>query len=485
MRLLGRSRSVAPLLPLLALLSACGGGGAGAVAQGPTVAAFTADTRVVALDESVRLTAIFTGGEGEILPGPVPIRSGEPLLLDPVGDTQYELVVRGDGAEARATVAVREYDRVVTSLSDAGPGTLRQILSDVGGLDGARVGFRVAGTIPLEGTLPAIRTGVLVEAPLPGDVTIDGQGRVRILFVDTAGTVTFRNVGFVNGLAAGGRGESGHVAGAGGGAAGAGGAVLVNAGSLVLDGCAFANCRAQGGDGGDTSVLEVSAPGRGGGGIAGDGFAYGLGGTGDPLTAGVTPPGLSGADGAGGGGGTFRLGLGWGGPGGFFGGGGGGSGETEIQGVYRPGGRGGFGGGGGGSGGLLTGTTGAVGALGGFAGGSGGQGLSRFGGNGGGGGGLGGAVFVRTGALTLHHCRFESNQALRGRGGRTGPSLSWGTDGRGLGGAIFLMDGVVATDDASVFLDNLAEDDGAIQGDDDDVFGALADPGAAGQPRRP
>ncbi len=92
---------------------------------------------------------------------------------------------------------------------------------------------------------------------------------------------------------------------------------------------------------------------------------------------------------------------------------------------------------------------------------------------------------MRTGALTLHHCRFESNQALRGRGGRTGPNLSWGTDGRGLGGAIFLMDEAVATDDASVFLDNLAEDDGAIQGDDDDVFGALPDPGAAGQPRRP
>ncbi len=220
--------------------------------------------------------------------------------------------MRGDGAEARATVAVREYDRVVTSLSDAGPGTLRQILSDVGGLDGARVGFRVAGTIPLEGTLPAIRTGVLVEALLPGDVTIDGQGRVRILFVDTTGTVTFRNVGFVNGLAAGGRGESGHVAGAGGGAAGAGGAVLVNAGSLVLDGCAFANCRAQGGDGGDSSVLEVSAPGRGGGGIAGDGFAYGLGGTGDPLTAGVTPPGLSGGGRRGGRGRDLSPGVGMG-----------------------------------------------------------------------------------------------------------------------------------------------------------------------------
>ena len=460
---------------IVATLVSCGGGGGGGSAPAaPSITSFTASSPFVAAGSTVDLTGVFTGRYAYVVPGSSTATSGVPVTVSPVSDTTYTLVVVGfDGTVATADVAVSVVDFTfdVTSVADSGPGTLREAMetSSAAPLLRTAVTFSVTtpATITLASDLPSVvGTLYLVGPGTPADLAIDGAGTNRILFVD-GGRAVLSDVTLQNGRAQGAVGgppASPQGGGGGGGAAGMGGGAFVNGGVLSCTRVRFTGNGAQGGTGG--GVFTPGLPGGGGGGgggvrTSGAGGAPGTGGAGGgggPFGgaggAGSTVSGTAGQAGGAGAGGGGGLGS-TGGAGGFGGGGGGGTN------VFAPGtgGAGGFGGGGGG---------GASGAAGGTHGGAGAS--DPFSGGGGGGAGLGGAVFVRLGALLLVDCAFDANTAAGGAGGA---GNAGGAVGLGKGGAIYLMPAAFATQTGTTFTSNVANNDAAIPGDDDDVFGTF------------
>jgi hypothetical protein len=459
------------------IAAACGGGGGDGGSPGPVVpTTLTADATIVERGEFVSLTPTYGDGTAQLLPGVGAVASGSPVVVNPDGDTTYQLQVRrADGTLDVANVLVREYDRVVSTTTDVGPGSLRQALADVSASPfGGSVGFRTGGTITLTAPLPTIVRSTTIDVPVGTDVTVSGAGAHRVFVVDDGAYLEMRNLTVASGFAKGGNGASSHGGGGGGGAAGLGGGLFVHDGDVVLEDVTFTGCAAQGGQGG--SEIFDGTEGGGGGGIGSDGVPQGAGGHGGPLgtpggTAGVAPiPGGDGGDGAGGGSGGPGLPVNAAGDGGFGGGGGGGTGFQGAGGAACAGGAGGFGGGGGGGSRGPIGTAGSAG-LAGFGGGN-GNASNQNGGRGGGGAGMGGAVFVRAGYLTCLDCTFASNTATGGAGGSPGFSAV-GQPGMGLGGAIFVMAGAFAAQQNSTYTGNTAANDGGVVGNDDDVFGTV------------
>lgn len=340
---------------------------------------------------------------------------------------------------------------VVTSAADSGPGTLRDILGQANaepaanGINGIQFNLPGPGPylITLASGLPAITGNVCILGPSDSPLTVDGGGVCRPFFL-AGGTLVLDQFTVAHGLGKGGDGPGG-----GGGAAGMGGALFLNGGSLTLREMIFQGNQAVGG----SSSLGSDGENGGGGGFGGDpaatagtgagggflggtggigyldgsneagGDAHGLGAGGGAARGG--DPGTSADDwttdepgGAGtwGGGGAFSVG-----PSGGGGAGGGATLETA-----------GFGGGGGGCGGylgsvLLRGASDSQGGI--FAGdGIKGDGIAHTG-QGGGGGGMGGALFLRSGTLAMHGCQFLDNRAVAGTGAY---------DGMGKGGAVFI-----------------------------------------------
>ncbi|WP_161965227.1 PxKF domain-containing protein [Ornithinimicrobium cerasi] len=331
---------------------------------------------------------------------------------------------------------------VVTSLADAGPGTLRDAISAANLTPGPDViQLDLNGTITLSSQLPTITDadGLTISGPGGDLLQINGNRAVRILAVD-GGTLHLSGVTLSDGSVSGGGGGGG-----GGGGAGLGGALLLAAGSVTLKDVELVSNNVIGGAGGGGGTST------GGSGGAGGGL---LGGAGGPLLGGSSTEGQ---------------------PGGFASGGGGGA-----LGIGRPGGAGGAGGfGGGGGGGAPTGGGGSLtaGGVGGAFGGAGtdvppSTGIAPDGG-GEGGAGLGGAIFVQSGALTLDTVILADNSATGGTGG-----VSKGLDlraqsGQGKGGAIFVAEGAAAVGTSVTFDGNAASDDGGETGDDDDLYGTL------------
>gem|GEM_PF-1075456 len=320
-----------------------------------------------------------------------------------------------------------------------------------------------------------------------GGYSIDMQGQDRAMFV-AGGTVAIQNIGFINGMAAGGFGVDG-----GGGGAGLGGAIFVGSGSyasgngnpavsgvstpqVTLNNVYFANNRATGGAGqanggtaggggglggeGGTQESPGGEPTAGGGGGGIGSLAFGgavqtNGGAGIFAIAGESNPGGAGGNGSQVDGTAGGVNGGGGGAGGLAGadpltasGAGGGGGVNGGRGYFQNsdspngGGAGGFGGGGGGSiyyggaggfGGAGGGGT-QSGGIGGFGGGGGAGGTNADGGFGGGngsggagGGGLGagGAVFVSQGAtLTI---QTTGGAAFTGSSAAAGSGGTWGS----------------------------------------------------------
>ena len=277
--------------------------------------------------------------------------------------------------------------------------------------------------------LPAV-TGTLLIVGNGSTIERTGSTAMRLLYVESTGTLIIENLTLQGGLAQGGNGgDQG-----GGGAAGLGGAIW-NDGALTLVNSTLANNQAQGGAGGGAifgdSVGVPANSGGGGGGIGGNGTdGSGYPGNAAVFTTGASGGGPNGAaggaggmtgsvgstggeGGGGGGGGEATVTGGAGGVGGLGGGGGGGGSGSDGTTYYiGVGGAGGFGGGGGG-GGLTAGA-------GGFAGGDGSAGVNNGigGGSGGGGGGLGGAIFNNGGTLTITSSTLTANTAAGGRGQR-------------------------------------------------------------------
>jgi len=388
---------------------------------------------------------------------------------------------------------------VVTSLADAGLGTLRDAIERVNaaGCPGT-ISLAVTGVIQLASSLPAIVPGATVTGPGTNHLTVNGAGAhgifafaggnanklsgVRLVNAFSANhgaalrnngrtvlencvisnSVTLQSFGgavcsfpggslfgtnciFVNNIVRGGDGESRPEAtasgGGGGGGAGMGGAIYSDGPQLALHGCAFIGNAAVGGNGGN-----------GGG---------------------------NGSDTRGGDGGFPNRGVGGalnsvGGSGGFGGGAGGGGGSVSQS--TDHGGPGGFGGGGGGAGASRFGGSGGTGGAGGQYGGGGGTSCCSFAGGGGGGAGLGGAIFASTGAVALVNCSFSGNRATNGVGGTGSFGAGNGQPGQGVGGALFSLEAKITLVN-STFSGN----DAATTDDDvgaSTIVTTLADSGA-------
>ncbi|MEA5450176.1 DUF4347 domain-containing protein [Leptolyngbya sp. CCNP1308] len=362
----------------------------------------------------------------------------------------------------------------VTSTADSGPGTLREALEianqtpedDLISLE------TVSGTIALESTLPAIRTGLFLVGD--GDDILSGQQAHRVLVVEL-GDVTLRDLTVADGLAAGDDGLAGA-----GGSAGLGGGLLIDGGKVTLTNLRFVDNQAIGGSGTlrqepeNTAIrLEKQKYTLNRGAIAG------VNGIGIHQADGVptSPKGLTidtvddrfhanrgamaGINGIGVGGiGTiaFAGGGGFGGLGNAGNGGNGGNGGAE-------GGNGGNGGDGGNGGIGMFGGSGPAGDLG-------TMGVATFSG----GGGLGGAIFLKAGRLILHNTVFEGNGAIAGDGAHPG---------QGKGGAIFVPGELAASNpqvspqvralgQPPTFIDNYAADAADSATDNPDWYGVIS-----------
>ncbi len=322
----------------------------------------------------------------------------------------------------------------VTSLADAGAGTLRAAIALAeADLAADTIVFDPSvrgGTINLTTFDTGLDTNefgpsaFIVTTP----VTIQGSGETirrdaaapafRLFAVlpnrVTFSQLTLSDLELTGGLARGGDGFAG-----GGGAGGFGGAIY-NAGQLTLGGVTVTGNTAQGGNGGATTEVAGGGGGVGqsatnnlGGGPNGGSQAFGgLGGNGGGGAA--NSEGNAGAGGFGGGGGGNRFG-GSAGAGGF----GGGGGASDRGGGDALGGRGG------GNGDFTTG--------------------------GGGGVGLGGGVFNNGGIVSVVNSTFSGNSAVAGGGGSA--------SAQALGGGLFNLNGTVTARSAT-FADNIAADGG-------------------------
>ena len=309
--------------------------------------------------------------------------SGDPYLAPSLRSA----INAGDDATGAVTIV---FESSLTSSSSA---TIT--LSTVGNTTAGLSDFGVTGNITIVGP-----TGSSYG------ITLANSGSQRLFYVSPTGNLTLENLTLSGGMAQGGNG--------GGGAAGMGGAVF-NQGTLQLIQSTLSGNTAQGGSGYPPSYSN------GGGGLGGNGVAYGNGGgpNGGAYGAGTN----GGAGGFGGGGGATNPFGGTGGAGGFGGGGG-----TGYM-----GGGGGFGGGAGGSEGFNR-------AQGGFGGGYGGLG---YGGSGSGsapvisgnGAGMGGAIFNAAGTVTITNTTLSGNTAKGGAGG---------FGGSGFGGAVFNLNGSIS-----------------------------------------
>jgi hypothetical protein len=316
------------------------------------------------------------------------------------------------------------------------------------------------------------------------DITLSGQGILRLFGVVPTGDLALKGLNVTNGTAVGGAGgnagappgATGSGGGAGGGGAGLGGGIYGYGGALTIIDCTFSWNAAQGGAGGNTLPLGNFSVGSGGGGSAffAGGSATAVNTSAGSGGAGVNGPGGSAIGHSGGKGGANQVNqqanadvTGTQG-----GGGGGGNATPEevivFSGVNHSGApgtsvnAGGFGGGGGGgaNGSGFWGD--GQGAGGGFGAGGGGGGIGR-GGNGGFGGGGGGAGGGQAG--NDHPISGTPGSSLFGGG--TGGLAQFivnndtgfggaGGGGLGAGGAIFVNSTTLIITGSSSFTQNSA-----------------------------
>jgi hypothetical protein len=125
----------------------------------------------------------------------------------------------------------------VTSLADAGPGTLRAAITNANTQQGGAIAFTVTGTVHLASPLPALTQSMSLTGLGPSSLAIDGGGAVQVLNVSSGITVSISGVTLQNGLDTGG-----------------GGGGIANQGILTLTSCAIAgNVEAGSGLGGGIS----------------------------------------------------------------------------------------------------------------------------------------------------------------------------------------------------------------------------------------
>lgn len=425
--------------------------------------------------------------------------TNDDLISQPPPDADLVVNSLADNRANDGVCTLRE--AIIAANTDTASGVVAGECAVGSGADTIGFYLPAPATIILSADLPKISSDINFVGPGSPHLTISGDDKFRVFFVDN-GQVSFLNLTVAHGLAAGGRGGSGaEGGGGGGGAAGMGGGLFINAGTVMVQHSRFLNNQAtggQGGSGGFTAVLDAGGGtwvggggGGGGGGVSGPGadvedtpYDGGSGGSGDPFNY---PDGL-------GGDGQENSSQGFTGQFGG-GGGGGGGGDSTSFGTYLLGfgGSGGFGGGGGGAGALcfrisstqiaaLSGRASAGGAFGGSSSGSGevpgDNNPSRCqarGGGGGGGAGLGGAIFIRSGVLSLTQVIFLENSANGAAGGQGPDEATQGQAGAGKGGAIFVNSGATTSIENVFFNENHASQASASQDDNDHIYGMSMD----------
>lgn len=146
-------------LPLVALLSSCGGGGAGsptAAVSGPSIAAFSADSLDLQEGQSTVLHASFSGGSGAIDGGVGPVEPGAAIPVTPADNQRYTLTVTGDdGRQVQRSVDLRIVQDLAWDFNDSlgwtfvtEPADLASATTSAGALTlWAAAGFDAAGIV--------------------------------------------------------------------------------------------------------------------------------------------------------------------------------------------------------------------------------------------------------------------------------------------------------------------------------------------------
>ena len=322
----------------------------------------------------------------------------------------------------------------VTSNSDDGEGSLRQVISD--SEEGDTITFSDSFTITIA-TPITIDKDIVIDGG--GVVKISGGGATSILKINS-GNVVIKSIILKDGLAKGGNGGVGRHEGkhgGGGGGAGMGGAIYAVDGVVAIENVFFLYNKAVGGNGGATTNTKWVTDYAGRGGNSSLGSGGGRGGNFDAVrNRRFELPGKRGGFGGGGGGGANILHFGaTGGMGakGGFGGGAGGSAYSAYSNLSR-----------------LTGRYQI--ARGGQFGGDGGRetGAEDSAGSGGGGAGLGGALFIQGATVTIKDCSFIDNAVQSGVAGAVYKGMV-GTAGQAVGGAIFVYQDAVFNSYGGVF----------------------------------
>lgn len=155
---------------------------------------------------------------------------------------------------------------VVTSLADAGPGSLRDTVA--ASLPGDVITFSVTGPIVLTSGAIAIGTAISIVGPGPASLTISGSGADRV-FVTSANPVLIANLTIRDGRVFGPNGPDGGIGQNGGPGVPAQGGGIYNSGTLTVSNCWITGCVAIGGNGGrggGNPAGAVAVPGTGGAG---------------------------------------------------------------------------------------------------------------------------------------------------------------------------------------------------------------------------
>jgi hypothetical protein len=325
--------------------------------------------------------------------------------------------------------------RTVTSLANAGPGSLRQVLADA--LPGDVVEFApgVEGTIVLAGGPLMLEKDVTVRGPGAEKLAISGNGVTRVFQISFAKaeiadlTVTR---GWVHGPPEGGGGD----------ACASGGGIL-NVGDLRLVRCHLTANTARGQDGSAGANSEIVGANGGAGGCAAGGAILNLGAL--AVIASTLSSNVA-IGGSGGSGGSGALAGGHGGSGGYADGGGiFHLGDTLV----------------------IEDSTISSNTAAGGGGGRGGDSAFGFGGNGGGGGAARGGGVANHGTAQLRRATLAGNASVPGSGGGHGRGdFSDGTEGAAgpaQGGGLFVESGLHVR---AVLLDSLLAANQAPDGPD-------------------
>jgi hypothetical protein len=119
-------------------------------AAAPSITSFTANPSSIAIGGSSSLTAVFTGGTGEITPGNLPVTSGTPVSVSPTATTIYTLTVTPTtGTAVTQTVTVTVTGSVITSFAASPEGITSGNSSSLTAVFAGGTGEITPGNIPV------------------------------------------------------------------------------------------------------------------------------------------------------------------------------------------------------------------------------------------------------------------------------------------------------------------------------------------------